>query len=383
MSKPTSILFSILWLFQLLFPSYMEAQNLTVESIALLPLETDQSSGLILLNDKLITHNDSAGEPALYEVDPNDGTLIRKIIVENSSNVDWEDICLDLQYIYIGDFGNNRGDRTDLKIYRVSLEEYLQSSNDTVSADTIQFSYSDQMSFEPGNQHNFDAEGLISFEDSLYIFTKNRGDFHTNIYSVPKAPGDYQVRQVGSINSLGLISGAVYNLLSNEIVLTGYTAIEPFLLRISNFTGNDFTSGQMDRLTYQVQGSYQIEAIEAINNRDYYISSETNTLGEATLLRVNTDFVVGINDYSLPELQLYPNPVSNSLRINLDQYPEQLTIALVNFMGQHVLKITYDKLRNETIEFDLTGLPSGNYVMHLTAPTWQATRKLVITQTEF
>ena len=98
------------------------AQNFTLETIALLPLETDQSSGIILLNDILVTHNDGAGGSILYEIDPDDGVLIRQITVENANNVDWEDICVDQQFIYIADFGNNSGDRTDLKIYKVSLQ---------------------------------------------------------------------------------------------------------------------------------------------------------------------------------------------------------------------------------------------------------------------
>ena len=64
-------------------------QNFTVATIALLPLETDQSSGIILLNDILVTHNDGAGGAMLYEIDSDDGTLIRQITVENASNVDW------------------------------------------------------------------------------------------------------------------------------------------------------------------------------------------------------------------------------------------------------------------------------------------------------
>ncbi len=263
------------------------AQNFALATIALLPLETDQSSGIILLNDLLVTHNDGAGGPMLYEIDPDDGSLTRQITVEDASNVDWEDICVDQQFIYIADFGNNSGDRTDLRIYRVSLQEYAQTIDNTVSVDTIEFSYSDQVSFIPGNQHNFDAEALISFGDSLYIFTKNRVDFQTNIYSLPKTPGVYQAPRVGNIDVQGLISGGEYNSLSQEIMLTGYRSGVPFLLRVSNFTGTDFSNGQIEKSTFQVSGSTQIEAIAAINDQDYFITSETSSDGDATLFRAN------------------------------------------------------------------------------------------------
>ncbi len=384
MSKPTLSLTGNLLLSILLLPLFVEAQNFTVETIALLPLETNESSGVIFLNDKLITHNDSAGEAILYEVDPDSGTLIRQLVVENASNVDWEDLCFDQQYIYIGDFGNNSGDRTDLKIYRVSLQEYFQSSNDTVSADTIRFAYSDQESFEPGNKHNFDAEALISFEDSLYIFTKNRGDFHSNIYSVPKIPGDYKIKRVGRINSNGLITGGVHNPLSQEIMLTGYTLTEPFLLRLSQFSGREFAEGEMHRLTFQVDGSYQIEAIEAINEKDYYITSETNKLGEATLYRVNTDFVVSTQNPFTADIQYFPNPVNKLLNIRGLQNPGEISLALFNTMGKQAFYHTaVTRTEDETIKFNLDGVPAGIYLMHLTAQSIDISRKLIIRQSGF
>ena len=150
------------------------SQQIVFDSIAFLPNPVIETSGLIFLNDKLITHNDSGNEPALFELDTVSGEITRKVIIRNATNVDWEDICYDDTYIYIGDIGNNSGSRTDLKIYRVSITNYLDAANDTVSADTIQFNYSDQSDFTPGsNQTNFDAEALISLGDSLYIFTKN------------------------------------------------------------------------------------------------------------------------------------------------------------------------------------------------------------------
>ena len=39
--------------------------------------------------------------------------------VNKEENVDWEDITQDETHIYIADFGNNNGNRTDLKIYKI------------------------------------------------------------------------------------------------------------------------------------------------------------------------------------------------------------------------------------------------------------------------
>ena len=153
----------------------------------------NETSGLITINQKLITHNDSGGEAALYEIDTTSGNYTRKVTVSNAYNQDWEDICSDSNYIYIADFGNNSGTRTNLKIYRILISDFINTPNDTVTADTINFNYADQTDFTPSTYStNFDAEAIISIGDSLYIFTKNWGNYWTNIYALPKTPGSYQ-----------------------------------------------------------------------------------------------------------------------------------------------------------------------------------------------
>ena len=148
----------------------------TTNFLTVLPDEVMESSGLINLDDRIITHNDSGGEAALFEIDRTSGMVLRKVVIENATNTDWEDICSDEDYIYIGDFGNNNGNRTDLKIYKISQEDYFNS--DTVQAEELNFNYQDQLNFS--NQiytTNYDAEALISKDDSLYLFSKNWGNF--------------------------------------------------------------------------------------------------------------------------------------------------------------------------------------------------------------
>jgi len=78
-----------------------------------------ETSGLIIWDDKIWTHNDS-DDNSLYAIDPLNGSLIKSYQMEGLQNTDWEEISQDDNYIYIGDTGNNRnGNRTDLKILRI------------------------------------------------------------------------------------------------------------------------------------------------------------------------------------------------------------------------------------------------------------------------
>ncbi|MBT4776353.1 MAG: hypothetical protein HON99_11600, partial [Crocinitomicaceae bacterium] len=81
----------------LLTPIIFNAQQ--ADLITYLNDSIKETSGLIYLDGRLITHNDSGGAATLYEVDTNSGGILRETIVANASNVDWEDICYDSNYI--------------------------------------------------------------------------------------------------------------------------------------------------------------------------------------------------------------------------------------------------------------------------------------------
>ena len=305
--------------FVTIFPLLVHGQQLIF--LTALQDSIKETSGLIYLNQKLITHNDSGGKPALYEIDSISGNVIRTVAISNATNIDWEDICYDSTYLYIGDFGND-GSRTDLKIYRLPISSYLTTVNDTVTVDTIQFNYSDQTDFTPTQfSTNFDAEALISSNDSLYIFTKNWGDNWTNIYALPKTPGTYQISKVDSINSQGLVTGATYNLASNTILLIGYTFVSPFIIEISNFTFNEFSSGTIKRylISPTPDCSFQMEGITSLNQNQYYITAEEFTPLKSALYRLDKDYLSGLESIEEITGLIYPNPASNYVHIkNID-----------------------------------------------------------------
>jgi len=80
----------------------------------------DETSGLILWNKRLWTHNDSE-DLNIYALDTINGNILQSVQLTGTVNKDWEEISHDKDYIYIGDFGNNSGgNRTDLKILKIS-----------------------------------------------------------------------------------------------------------------------------------------------------------------------------------------------------------------------------------------------------------------------
>ena len=77
------------------------------------------------LNREIWTHTDG-GDPARpYRIDPANGSVMCTVDVANAVNVDREDITTDGSWLQIGDVGNHSGDRTNLRVLRVSLDPLL------------------------------------------------------------------------------------------------------------------------------------------------------------------------------------------------------------------------------------------------------------------
>lgn len=342
----------------LLFPLVSFGQ--IVSSICILPEEIQESSGLLWLDHRLITHNDSGGEPILYEVDTMNCEILRRVFVENAENVDWEDLAKDETYLYIGDFGNNDGSRNDLKIYRVLIDDYLQQ--DTVSAEIISFNYGEQTDFTPASlATNFDAEAFVALESSLVIFTKNWLNFYTDSYRLPKVPGNYTVFREDTFNVQGLISGASFRS-DGTLLLCGYSLIGGFTL---NAYLNDQSIQHFDlgMANYQIDiNSYQLEGVAFCNPEGIpsaYLSSEASFSGPATLYGFNPS-VIGINDLNTPDVRIFPNPSSDNMCIQGVQLHQ---VTLYSIDGQ---KLTLGAaIENQNTWIDLSGLQSGVYFLEL------------------
>jgi len=223
----------------LLFLSFsltFNAQNCSATALTVLDQAVKETSGLIFFDGKLVTHNDSGDSPNLYEIDTINGNVTRTVTVSNATNVDWEDITQDDNFIYVGDFGNNNGTRTNLAIYVIDKVEF--NSQTTVTADTILIQYADQTNFSSQpNSNNYDCEAMIAFEDSLMLFSKNWENEKTYLYTLPKSAGVYNLVKRDSFDTQGTITGATYNSFSNEILLTGYKSsnFSKYLWKLAQF----------------------------------------------------------------------------------------------------------------------------------------------------
>ena len=244
-----------------------------------LPNSIKETSGLIKVDNKLWTLNDSGGKAALYQIDERNGRILKTLTITNARNKDWEDIAYDDNYVYIGDFGNNRGNRKDLKIYKIPRASLRTQKN--VRAEIISFKYSDQKSFNfKAYKHNYDCEAMVAHNGKLYLFSKNWQNQKTRLYELSSHAGKHQAKYLSTFNTQGMVTGATLNKELNILLLTTYSSFSNLnflnvkVWAFTNFNNQNFFSGDKKRLNFRSTLQAQVEGITFTGNYKAYFSSE-------------------------------------------------------------------------------------------------------------
>lgn len=351
----------IIFFFCIIFPFFGISQQLSL--VTPLSDALDESSGLLYIDDNIISHNDSGQEAELYVLDRETGEILRTVVIENAVNTDWEDICYDDEFIYIGDIGNNLGARTDLKIYKIAIADF--NNYDSVTAEIIEFNYADQLDFTSSQYTtNFDAESILSYEDKLYVLTKNWGDNWTSVYEISKQVGSYSAEKVDSINIQGYATGASYNENNKTMVISGYTIFSTFVVTLTNISTNVFSEGVYSKYFLNTPAGYssQIESVTFEDDYKVLVSSEVFGSTASALYSIDFEeiFATSVQDISLSnerELLVYPNPAINTINVGLQEFR---VAEVLDVSGKLLLKSTKQSI-------DVSKLSAGVYMLRVTA----------------
>ena len=159
-------------------------------------------------SDLLWTLEDSGNAPMVYGINSK-GKIGHTVSLTGVTNVDWEELTSDAAgNLYVGDFGNNDNKRKDLAIYKINAEDLGKTA--TVPAETITFYYPEQKAFPPKkSEYFYDCEAFFIFQNTFYLFTKNRSkgfDGTTLVYKIPNTPGNHPAEYVGSYKTCNIFN---------------------------------------------------------------------------------------------------------------------------------------------------------------------------------
>lgn len=372
---------NLLFIFALIIVGSIYAQNCSYNAITILDQTVKETSGLIFFDGKLVTHNDSGDSPNLYEIDTISGAVTRTVSISNATNVDWEDITQDNDYIYIGDFGNNNGNRGDLIIYKIAKADF--NSQTSVTADSILIQYADQIDFtaQP-NANNYDCEAMICFEDSLMLFSKNWENEKTYLYTLPKDPGFYNLVKRDSFDTQGTITGATYNPNTNVILLIGYktTTLSKYMWELAQFQGYDVLQGNNTKCNINLTGSIQVEAITMKSDFDYFISSEELTYSGITLDTYLSSYSYGgvsIDEKKKFTFEIFPNPVDNYINFIFRNITNTIKhkVKIANSLGEVIYESDIFDVTNPRV--DTSNYPIGVYFISITNKDIAVTKSFI------
>ena len=262
------------------FPIDESSLKLTVEKLGSLPSAIKECSGFCLYDNQLVTINDGGAGSQLYFVDTNTIALNIQRNILSIKNIDWEALDCTTDELIIGDFGNNFGTRKDLTIYHLDRQTFRLLK-------TIPFAYPNQVSFDEV-AHNFDCEAMTIRNGQYHLFTKNRGNNQTNLYTAPIYTGNFTLQD--SIEVAALVTDVYYHAASEKILLLENEWVEEQLfesyIQIVEIADN-FQLKTIVTLNLEIKE--QVEAITLKNGNEFYVGSEAEISNEGSLYLVNIE----------------------------------------------------------------------------------------------
>lgn len=226
------------------------------------------------------------------------GKIQQVITVKNAKANDVEAVTRDSNFVYLGDVGDNEGGRNARQIIKIAKTTIGKDDNQEVDGEIITFRFSNETMVDQKKKNNYDCEAILSYGDSLYLFTKRRTDLQTELFSLPKTPGDYVAQSVGVFDSKGLITDAAINPMNNEVAVTGYNKGHkyPFILLFKNFQGCNFFSGKTERIELADKPwDWQMEGISYDNAGNLYFACEKTKEVKATLYVISREKLIKLN----------------------------------------------------------------------------------------
>ena len=211
--------------------------------------EIDESSGLAASRrfpGLFWTHNDSGDKARIFPLLPGsapEGRPFRKgIRVKGAEHVDWETIALlEDGRLAVGDVGNNRNNRKDLRIYLFPEPDPYRDREVAVEQ-TLRFRYPDQET-QIGRKgpRNFDCEAMFARNGKLFLLTKHRDDDATKLYRFSDLDRDETVpERIARFPIGGRVTGADASPDGKRVAVLTYDALWLF----EGFEGDDIFNGK-------------------------------------------------------------------------------------------------------------------------------------------
>ena len=234
-----------------------------IETIATMDKKlTEVSAAEILPNSDLIwVIEDGGNKNNVYALNET-GTIEKSINIENSKNVDWEDLTTDKEgNLYIGDFGNNSRKRKNFTIYKLTD---INRAQENITAEIINFKL-------PKDTKSKDFESFFIKDDCFYLFTKDRKK--NSVFRVENVIGD----QTAEFVSNYYLKGKNNRVTSADISDDGDTIVllnHDKIWEITDFKDDAFFKGHIKAMEFD--NDSQKEGVAFKDKNTIIVTDERN-----------------------------------------------------------------------------------------------------------
>jgi hypothetical protein len=163
------------------------------------PQSIDESSGIAdsKINQDYLWVQEDSGNPTQLFLISHDGKVKKSIFLAGIANRDWEDMTLamgpdpSLDYLYLGDIGDNGNTHSDYTIYR--FPEPSLTVDTVRKIDKIVFRY-------PDGAHDAEAFIVDDLKKEIYIITKR--DTLSRVYRLKSGYSESAINTLEYVTSL-------------------------------------------------------------------------------------------------------------------------------------------------------------------------------------
>lgn len=181
----------------------------------------------------LWTHNDAGDDEYIFAISTA-GKHLGAWRVQNARNVDWEDMTAFKDpagkcFLVIGDIGNNKEDRSELAVYRVTEPTVSPEDSESSSKQPRLTSPAEAMKFKyPDKTHNAETMIVHPRSGDIYVMTKSESG-PSQIYKVRSSFGSETpavTEKIGEISlpsvPVGLLTGGSVSPDGRRVILCDY-----------------------------------------------------------------------------------------------------------------------------------------------------------------
>ena len=251
------------------------------------PGQIDEASGMADSRSQPgnIWIQQDSGSPAELALLGYDGVVKGKIAVPSVENRDWEELAMGpgprdgVNYLYIGEIGDNNGQYPFCQIYRLPEPTDLQTP--ITQVERINFRY-------PDGPRDAEAMFVDPQTKDIYIISKREPNVHLYRLPYPQNINEVTVAQAyGQMPSFGqglpaYVTGAAISPDGNEIIVRTYSALFYWKRKAGESIADVLQNGSSRQLPYRLEPQGEAVCFDK-DNKGYFTISEKASASSVNL----------------------------------------------------------------------------------------------------